>query len=396
MNLQKGVRVKLFDVVLFLLYFSIVKIYAIPQIAQQALKIMSISIAVLYFLSHSTKCLFNKTVILPGLMIVSSVLYFIGESSNTRLLLEGILNASCYWLISACVCYSAKKNLIDHLVNMYYKLTLICCGISFISVLMKLKSVANYGANVIYFFGNKYSTCYLFIILIGLAYYRLYDSNKTKVKNPILILSFVIWSLLISYFTRCYTTLVAFCMMLILLLFSGNMVKKIRGVIDNPIAAVLLVLVPGLIAMNITVVMQNPFIYKVVTEWFGKTAGMTGRTYIYSNLISIYVKHPFIGFGYNSDIVNIVTEVGNAQNGIMQFLIEYGAFGTIALLIIVYTAFLNSSKNDQYWGFKLSFFTFCVCSVVEIPFKYLFFFIVSILLFSNPTNQNDIEYRRKF
>ena len=62
--------------------------------------------------------------------------------------------------------------------------------------------------------------------------------------------------------------------------FSGRTIKKIRKFINNPIVAVLLVAVPGMVAMNITAVMQNPFVYKIVTEWFGKTAGLTGRAYI--------------------------------------------------------------------------------------------------------------------
>lgn len=381
--MQKNVRVKLYDIVIFLLYFSVVKVYAVPQVIQQILKIISMGIVASYFLSHSTKSFFNKTIILPCLMLISSVVYFIGGSSNIKILLDGILNASCYCLISACVCYTMKKNMQDHLVEMYYYLTLICCGISIISVFVKAKSANNYGAEVIYVFGNKYATCYLFIFLIGLAYYKFYDFKKKKLKKSILILCFIILALLISYVTRCYTTLVAFGVMLILFFFSERTIKKIRKFINNPIVAVLLVAVPGMVAMNITAVMQNPFVYKIVTEWFGKTAGLTGRAYIYSNLYNIYARHPFIGYGYNSDIVNIVTEVGNAQNGIMQSLIDYGAIGTIALLAIVYLAFKNSNKKDRYWGFKISFLTFCVCSIVEIPFKYLFFFVVSFLFFSN-------------
>lgn len=176
--MQKNVRVKLYDIVIFLLYFSVVKVYAVPQVIQQILKIISMGIVASYFLNHSTKSFFNKTIILPCLMLISSVVYFIGGSSNIKILLDGILNASCYWLISVCVCYTMKKNMQDHLVEVYYYLTLICCGISIISVFVKAKSANNYGAEVIYVFGNKYATCYLFIFLIGLAYYNFYDFKK--------------------------------------------------------------------------------------------------------------------------------------------------------------------------------------------------------------------------
>ena len=107
--MQKNVRVKLYDIVIFLLYFSVVKVYAVPQVIQQILKIISMGIVASYFLSHSTKRFFNKTIILPCLMLISSVVYFIGGSSNIKILLDGILNASCYCLISACVCYTMKK-----------------------------------------------------------------------------------------------------------------------------------------------------------------------------------------------------------------------------------------------------------------------------------------------
>lgn len=42
-------------------------------------------------------------------MLISSVVYFIGGSSNIKILLDGILNASCYWLISVCVLHYEKK-----------------------------------------------------------------------------------------------------------------------------------------------------------------------------------------------------------------------------------------------------------------------------------------------
>lgn len=107
--MQKNVRVKLYDIVIFLLYFSVVKVYAVPQVIQQILKIISMGIVASYFLSHSTKSFFNKTIILPCLMLISSVVYFIGGSSNIKILLDGILNASCYCLISVCVLHYEKK-----------------------------------------------------------------------------------------------------------------------------------------------------------------------------------------------------------------------------------------------------------------------------------------------
>lgn len=381
MNLK--FKIKSYDIVFVLVFFAIVKIYAIPQVVQQTIKVLGVGIALVYFFCRSPKSVVNKTIILPCVMLLSTVVAVTTQGGTIRLLLEGILNTLCILAIGSSVCFCQNKNILGHYIKLYYTLTLIACVISVISVGMVGKSAENYGAAITYFWGNKYATSYLFVLLIGMTYLKYYNYRIRRIDKSYLIALYSLTALGVAYCTKCYTAIVAIVTMIILMLFSGTVVRKIKKILDIPIGAVAMMIIPGVVSQNISFFLQIPIIQYVITEVFGKSIGMTGRVYIYSCLSSIFWKHPFLGYGYNSNIVNRITEVGNAQNGIMELLIDYGVIGVIAVLALVFQAFVASKGKDDCWGLKIMFAGLCIFSIVEISFNYIFFLIVNLLLYNS-------------
>lgn len=373
---NKVFKIKIHTIIFILIYFVIIKIHAIPQVLQQVIKLSSLFIAFLYFFNHFEKIFLNKGILLPLIFIIPTIKeYFIGNIDSITFL-EGILNSLCFLIIYLSTYYSNKAGISTYFLSLLYRLTVLSCFISIISVII---NGSDSGTNIEYFFGNKYATCYLFILLICLTYKRFYNISKRGINKFILLMLCATFAILIAYLSKCYTALIAFIVMIILIIFSNYKIKKF---LSQPIVAIISMILPGIIALNMVTIMQISFIQRIITVGMGKTIGLTGRTYIYSKLNYIFTKKPIFGYGYNSDIVLKITEVGNAQNGIMELLINYGLTGVIITLLLVFYAFKYTYNIDEYWGFKIGFYVFCVFSITEISFNYIFFLIIYIMFSS--------------
>ena len=57
---------------------------------------------------------------------------------------------------------------------------------------------------------------------------------------------------------------------------------------------------------------------------------MTGRTPIYDCLELLINEKPVFGWGYGNTAVMALVGYGNAQNGIAELMVNYGAFGVLA------------------------------------------------------------------
>ena len=68
----------------------------------------------------------------------------------------------------------------------------------------------------------------------------------------------------------------------------------------------------------------------------GKGASYKGRLIIYEKITRIIEQKPWFGYGYMSDIVNQVVTFGNAQNGLLDMIVQYGIVGLICWGIFVY------------------------------------------------------------
>ena len=375
-------KIHTLNIIDFLFFFAIVKVYVIPQVVQQGLKISFIAIILLYLILKLKKNLINGGFWIGLLYIIPSVLGFIHNDLVAKQFLDGILNALCIYVSYSLVYYSAKKNKLDILINDLYIYNCIACGISLISVLILGRPIETSGTEYNYFFGSKFSTSYLFVVVVGLAYVKYYSDKLKDINRKIYIAFLIALELFISYWVGCSTTLVGGIFLILAVLFSGKYVKKLQKIVSAPIVAICSFIVPGFIAMNLSVVMMIPQIRNIVINVLHKSEGLTGRAYIYNNLMKIYLQKPFLGYGYNSEIVQRTTRVGNAQNGLFQVMIDFGICGVLAVIILIFKAFNASKNNLRFWGLKVVFLVLCVCSIAEISINYYFYLTLFLLLFS--------------
>ena len=383
-------KIKRIDIVCFLLFFSIVKIHAVPQFVQQVMKISFIFIVLIYLASKGIKRMMNMGLLLACVFVIPSVISILTKSIDLKTFLDGVLNAIVVYATYTFIRLAAERCLLNRILNDLFYYDAIACFISLISVLSFGRSIYLAGTKYEYFFGNKYATMYLFIFLIGFASVKFFSDRKKRIERRGILLFLIVLEIFLSYWVKCSTTMIGGFIMFFTILFSGKRTEWIRKFISNPIFSVIYFILPGFLAMNMVAIMQIPSIREFVTGMLGKSAGLTGRVYIYSTLKEIFLEKPIFGYGYNSDVVNKITEVGNAQNGLFQMLIEFGIVGVVIVTIIVYKSFYTSRSIDALWGIKVSVFTICICSVVEISYNYLFYLGLFILKFGYGYNASYI------
>lgn len=379
-------KLKRIDIICVLLFFSIVKIYAVPQIVQQIMKIVFLAIVLLFLLYKSVGKMWNEGLLLATVLTIPSFIGFFCGDLNIKIFLEGILNAVVIYSMYTFLQYVAEHNLLKRTLDVLFYLASVTCFISLISVLRQGRAAYETGTDYKYFFGNKFATMYLFIFLVGLAYVKFYSGQKRKVKRRLILLSLIVLEIFLSYWVRCSTTMIGGIVMFFTIMFSGKRTEWIRKLMSNPVISVIYLIFPGFLALNMASIIQIPSIRQFITDRLGKSVSLTGRVYIYSTLMNTFTQKPIFGYGYNSNIVNQLTEIGSAQNGLFQLLIEFGVVGVVMVSIIVYKSFLSSRDINELWGIKVFVFAMCICSIVETSFNYLFFLGLFILKFGYAYN----------
>ena len=353
----KDFRVKKIDMLCICLFLSIVKIHAVPQIIQQGMKILFLCIILFFLLwnpvNQKNKKIPDEALGLCFILVIPSFISRFQGVIDNRTLLEGILNSLVLYVMYSLIRYAVANNEFKRILDNLLHLDLFACTISLVSILYQGKSSYSSGTDYTYFFGNKFFSMYLFILLIGLLYAKFYNESQEKLEHKTVIIGMIALELFLSYWTGCSTTLVAGLVLIITIILSGKKSEWLRELVANPKFSIVYFILPGILALNMTLLIQIPKINRIITKVFEKSEGLTGRTVIYSRLVEIFKGSPIFGYGYNSEIFNRITNIGNAQNGLFQVMIDYGIVGTVIIIIILYKAFLDSKNIKTIWGLKV-------------------------------------------
>lgn len=92
----------------------------------------------------------------------------------------------------------------------------------------------------------------------------------------------------------------------------------------------------------------------VIQDLLHKDMTLTGREYIFTQSISIFLEHPLLGYGYENSIIEnrlsgVFMGFNSAHNSFLQILINTGLIGAVILFIIVFLSMtiLNRSKDER-------------------------------------------------
>lgn len=364
-------KIKVIDLMIILLYMAIFKVYLIPQAIQQASKLIFIIIVLVYLFSRMRmKDIFNKCLIYVFFMCISSYTAYMGYQSSVDAIMDGVLYATCIYTIYCMIRYCAQINYLDGFIDNLYRMTKLYCMLSVISIFWIGTSVN--GTEKIYLFGNKFSIGYFFMMLFALYGIVVYRKNLNHKIKVILI---GVLSIVVSLWIHCATIAVAvFAMLLIYLFFNA-----IKNWLCKPLTIIISIVISGGFVFAVDSILMNSNIQYFINSILHKSLTLTGRIYIYHNLVEIINNRFWLGYGYNSGVIVERIGYGNAQNGLMELLINFGMIGVLIFFYFSSSAVKGNLLSGKYKTLYILMFGIIICSTVEISYNYVYYITIFLL-----------------
>ncbi len=294
-----------------------------------------------------------------------------------------IFNAIWYSLqifnIFSVTCCLVKKNGFENVIKCYMFASMFITILMDISVLFNIEfDELRYQNLSTYLFGNKFLVSYLHLQTFGLL--ALYWNKKNK-SLDILYTLYTIFCVGICLKVDCSTGIVGIIVVYIMLLIKDYNIKKI---LMRPGNIFIILIISNIIFLQKDLLVENPIVQYIVVDLLNENLTFTGRFYIYELLFDVIKEKWILGYGYNTDIITNLIGYGNAQNGILQIILECGVIGGIVFLIIWNKCISNKKveKNVQesLWPLYAVMYAFMSCSLVEVCFKINFFIVLAVML----------------
>ena len=367
-------KIRLMNIITYVLYIALFKIYLIPQYIQQTYKVILIGFVLIYLLRYvSIDKFLNASLPLVIIIFFSSFMAYLAGDLGFQSVLNSLLHGICIWSIYTFFYYSAKRNKLENIIKNIYNITFIYCIISLISIFLLGRSAE--GTAIVYIFGDKFDTSYFFIMLTSLYHVKNNRKINTRKHYSFVFLALALFTIFISFWIHCTTAGVASILMLILSILS----KKIKRLFMSEKVILMSMGLAAFIIRIIDSIIENQYIQYLVVDILGKNINLTGRLKIYDNLDYIVSRKPIMGYGYGSRVVEQVVGYGNAQNGLFHLIIEFGLTGMFVFIWMVVYCIRKSAKTVDYWGLYLLLFAMIICSITEISYNYMFFIAVFLL-----------------
>lgn len=238
-----------------------------------------------------------------------------------------------------------------------------------------------------YLIGNKFATGDLHVLVV--AVYAIFLSKKSGyvLYNWGIYWLLVAWSVFILIKASAMTSLLGF---LVSVLITVVLTNKAKGLLLNGWLFVAVLAAANIIYFGTGYLLENEFVQHFVRDILGRSLTLTGRTPIYDALNLIISERPYFGWGYGSDIVERVVGYGNAQNGIADLAVLYGAVGVVSFaLFMIGTVRQKGGASPYALPLTGLLYSVILTSMAEITFGLSFFFRVALLASLFPDEPTD-------
>ena len=367
-------KLKKVEMAIYALFFALFKIYIIPQILQQTLKIILLVYVFIFLLKNiRINNIYNATIPFGISIILSGIISHVNGQVGLQSIYNGILHVLCLYLTFMLVRYCKEHKYYEILTSCLFRITTLYCILSFFSMIALGHS--DVGTEITYFFGYKFMTSYYFILGIALFRIKYYKRLKRYKRYEIAYFILSACTLFICRWLYCSTAMVA-SLLLLIVPFVSRRTKKIAM---NPLAVILFIILAGLLPFAIELIMKISFVQHVVADILHKSLNLTGRVKIYAFLEQIISERSLFGYGYGNVAVERVVGYGNAQNGLMQLIVDYGLIGAALFFILVYSCLRKRKISESLEGFYMVLYIMIICSTVEISYNYIFYMVLFVI-----------------
>ena len=241
-----------------------------------------------------------------------------------------------------------------------------------------------------YLIGSKFTISYLHCFVAALIFFESNNENrrlkesvsKSQIYYRIFKIVYLVFSILICIRITC-TTGVLICIFFGCLMYFP-IPQWAKELLSKSKTIIIITLVINILILGSFSLLTNPYVSNFITNVLRKSYTWIGRIHIYEMIMGVIKKHPFIGYGYFSDIIEEILSFGNAQNGVLKILIDSGWIGLVGYVSLVVASlrnYKNSSKNI--WTLIVFIYCMILASIAEINLTdYLCFLALSIVFSS--------------
>lgn len=357
------------DLYVYLLYFSLIKAYFIPDTLRQVIKIGTLLVVFMFLVEKLNRSVVNCSLLYSLTVIISGVHSYVWGTYTVKALLDSLLYVLAFYDLYGLFLYANRHKCEKRMARDLYQINFIYCVLTILSVLY---SGVDNNSNVSkYLFGNKFTASYLFISLISL--YGL-SHNMNLQRNKRRLCEMIIVGLAFTIYVGCATATIAVIAASMLFWIEK---KTHSHILQNPYIAGGALIGTAIVPFVINSVINNRIINYIIFDLFHRGYTVYGRFRIYNEFLYDLLKNRFwLGYGYSNGVMRSTTEVfSNAQNGLLEQMMNFGIVGVVAILITMFYA-LRKKRNLSYMVILL--YAMIVAAIFEITINWFFW----IALFS--------------
>ena len=366
-------KINIYNFLTYALVFAIVKPYFLSAGLRQASKICILLCVFLFTISRTKKNrLLNISCLFAGSVLISAIVAYLKGGYEDKDFLDAILYAVTFYDIYSFVGLSKQKGRFDEMMKCFYNIIALYCFMTVVSII--LVGTANNSNQSAYIFGNKFTSSYLFIFLVAL-YGATHEMNlwKYKVRHIVLFVASIAVTLYIGCATATVTLVVLFAAVLIPF-------QKIRTLLLNEKFAIIVLIMSAVVVFAMGQILKIEFVNKIVSGYFNKSYTVAGRLEIYNVYLVNIIKNRFwLGYGYSNSMMKSLTGLyANAQNGLLEIMVNMGFLSVVALIITVFWSFKNALKTDKSFYISLIVYGMIIASIFEVALNW--FFLLGVCL----------------
>ena len=241
------------------------------------------------------------------------------------------------------------------------------------------------GNKMNYLIGTKFSVSYLHLYLLSFWFMRGFSQEQKRWKMNLLVLLTIVFNVIVSVRVDCMTGVIGSVLLMILLLFVNR--KKEKGVRWLCSPTMMLALMSASIVFPFVVerVLSIPFITYLVEDIFGRDLTLTGRLSIFKLFGKRVSGHFLWGFGYGNGnpAAESLFRCANAQNALLQWILQSGIPVTVMLAVVILMIFkkvARSERKKELLPVVALLYVIVALGTVETTFNLCFFLWQAILL----------------
>lgn len=387
--LSKRIRFDWLTASLVAIYFAVFKLVCIPKVLQQGLKVSCVFFVLLFLITNLKGREYKHPSALFCIMVVISSIagYLAGyvDSSNCT---DALLYAICLYALALLITTCSRRGRLETFMSVFFWMTVIYCVLSI--VFIARVGTAD-GPLLYYFAGNKFSTSYYFIMLACLAYAKLRREGRSKDLVVLVTAGLGLLALVVAHTVYCSTAVAMSALLIALVILP----RKAQRILEKPAVVIAAMVLTGVILAFLLQLLQVPFVKHIVVDVLGENLTLAGRDLIYSGLRAVISESPIFGYGYGNAAVAMYVGYGNAQNSIMETLVNYGVVGLFAVFYMAWTS-VKGDKPSWSWGMYIMLYAMIAGSIVEITYNYYFFIaLMAIFVASEDIQSGGIEKDEK-